>query len=46
MQEWEDISKTAQSMYTAENTADGAAVTDHHGRAAQSVRLIVRGPDG
>jgi hypothetical protein len=33
-------------MYAAENPADGAEFTYHLGRPAQSVRLIVRGPDG
>ncbi len=43
---WEDISNTAQSMYAAENPADGAEFTYYLGRAAQSAKLIVRGQDG
>jgi photosystem II stability/assembly factor-like uncharacterized protein len=43
---WEDISNTAHGMYTGENPADGATFTYFLGRPAQSVRLIVRGPDG
>jgi hypothetical protein len=46
MQYWEDISNTAQSMYAAENPADGAEFTYHLGRPARSVRLIVRRSDG
>jgi len=46
MQYWEDISNTAQSMFTAENPADGAEFTYYLGRAAQSAKLIVRGSDG
>jgi hypothetical protein len=46
MQYWEDISNTAQSMYAAENPADGAEFTYHLARPAQSVRLVVRGADG
>jgi hypothetical protein len=33
MQYWEDISNTAQSMFTAENPADGAEFTYYLGRA-------------
>ena len=43
---WEDISNMAQSLYAAENPADGAEFTYYLGRAAQSAKLIVRGPDG
>ena len=43
---WEDISNTAHGMYTGENPADGATFTYSLGAPAQTVRLIVRGPDG
>ena len=43
---WEDISNTAQSMYAAENPADGAELTYYLGKAAQSAKLVVRGADG
>src|ERR1035437_8631703 len=43
---WEDISNTAQGMYTAENPADGAVFTYHLARPAQNVRLVVRSFDG
>jgi len=43
---WEDISNTAQSMFTAENPADGVEFTYHLGKAAQSVKFTVRGADG
>jgi len=46
MQYWEDISNTAQSMFAAENPADGAVFTYHLAKPAQKVRLIVRGADG
>ncbi|MDB4876656.1 MAG: hypothetical protein JWM41_3102 [Gemmatimonadetes bacterium] len=43
---WEDISNTAQGMYAADNPADGAVFTYSLAKAAQKVRLIVRGMDG
>jgi len=46
LQYWEDISNTAQSMYAAENPAEGATFTYHLGKSAQKVRLIVRGQGG
>jgi len=46
MQYWEDISNTAQNMYTGENPADGAVFTYYLSRPARSVTLTVRGADG
>ena len=46
MQYWEDISNTAQSMYTGENPADGVEFTYHLGKPAQAVTFTVRGADG
>jgi hypothetical protein len=46
LQYWEDISNTAQSMYTAENPAEGATFTYHLAKPAQKVRMIVRGTGG
>jgi hypothetical protein len=46
LQYWEDISNTAQSMYTAENPAEGATFTYHLAKPAQKVQIIVRGAGG
>jgi hypothetical protein len=43
---WEDISNMAHYFFTAENPAEGAALTYHLSQPAQKVRLLVSGPTG
>lgn len=43
---WEDVSNMGQAFYTSQNPADGATFTYSLGRAAQSVRFIVKHASG